>query len=163
MAAFTLLHVAISLIAIFAGFVVLFGFLNNKEWSRWTDLFLMATVLTSVTGFGFPATHITPAHALGFLSLLVLGVAIISRFLHHLMGGWRLAYIVNSVVALYLNVFVLIVQMFQKAPALRAIAPTQSEWPFVAAQLVTLVTFAILGSMAARRFHPQAVPLTAMA
>ena len=50
---FTKVHVVISLIGIFAGFVVAFGLLRAKRLDPWTTLFLITTVLTSVTGFFF--------------------------------------------------------------------------------------------------------------
>src|SRR2546422_7290377 len=122
---FTLVHVMISLVGIVSGFVVVFGLLAGKRLDRWTALFLTSTVATSVTGFGFPFDHLLPSHKVGILSLLVLAVAIIARFVFHLAAAWRGIYVVSAVVALYLNVFVLVVQLFEKVPALRAMAPTQ--------------------------------------
>ena len=127
---FTIVHVALSLVGIGSGFVVLFGLLTAKRFDGWTALFLASTVATSVTGFGFPFDHLLPSHVVGVISLLVLGVVMVARYALHLTGAWRWIYVVGAVLALYLNVFVLIVQAFQKVPALKSMAPTQSEPPF---------------------------------
>ncbi len=151
-ATYTLLHVVVSLIGIGSGLVVVFGLLKAKPLDGWTALFLVSTVLTSVTGFGFPFDHFLPSHKVGILSLVVLAVAILARYAFHLAGAWRWLYVVGAVVALYFNVFVLVVQAFEKAPALRALAPTQSEPPFLITQLIVLVLFVVLGIFAVKRF-----------
>lgn len=151
---YTLTHVVISLVGIFSGFVVLFGMLANRRLDGWTALFLTTTVLTSATGFFFPVTHIMPSHIVGIISLVVLGLAIYARYGRRLAGGWRRTYVVGAVMALYLNVFVGIVQAFLKIPALHALAPTQAETPFKLAQLVALVAFLALGVVASLRFRP---------
>jgi hypothetical protein len=110
-------------------------------------------VATSVTGFFFPFHHFTPAYAVGIISLLLLALAIYARYSRHLAGAWRRVYVITALIALYLNVFVLIVQAFAKLPALKALAPTQSEPPFLLAQLVVLVLFIVLTAVAAIRFH----------
>jgi ABC-type protease/lipase transport system fused ATPase/permease subunit len=110
-------------------------------------------VLTSATGFGFPISKLTPGLAIGGLSLFLLAVAIYACYARHLAGAWRRVFVVTSVIALYFNVLVLIVQSFQKVPALKSLAPTQSEPPFVGAQVVALVAFIILGTLAAIRFR----------
>lgn len=151
---FTLVHVVISLVGIASGFVVLVGLLAAKRLDGWTGLFLLTTVLTSVSGFGFPFDHLLPSHEVGIISLVVLAVAIAARYPLHLAGGWRWIYLVGAVMALYLNVFVLVVQAFEKVPALKAMAPTQSEPPFLVAQLVVLGLFIVLGFFAVKKFHP---------
>jgi K+-transporting ATPase A subunit len=151
---FTKVHVVISLIAIFAGIVVMFGLLTSKRLNGWTVLFLITTVLTSVTGFFFPFHGFTPAIGVGILSLVVLAIAIFTRFGRRLAGASRWIYVVTAMLALYLNVFVLIVQLFQKVPALKALAPTQAEPPFLIAQLGALVIFVVLTVLAAIRFRP---------
>ncbi len=161
--AFTLVHVLISLVAIAAGFVVMYGLVNGKRLDFWTGLFLLTTVLTSVTGFFFPASHFTPAHAFGFLSLALLSVAIFARYRRHLAGNWRSTYVITAVISLYLNVFVLVVQSFQKIPALAALAPTQSELPFLAAQLAVLAAFIAIGIAATIRFRHEITPHVALA
>lgn len=152
--AYTQLHVFISLIAIASGLVVMYGMLTRKRLDGLTSLFLATTVLTSVTGFGFPFMGVTPAIKLGIISLVVLGIAYLARYARHLAGGWRATYVVTAAMALYLNVFVLVVQSFEKVPALKAIAPTQKEAPFAVAQIAVLVLFIGLTILAVRRFHP---------
>ena len=149
---YTNVHVIISLLGIVSGFVVVFGFLTAKPFEKWASFFLATTTATSVTGFFFPFHGFTPAYAFGVLSLLVLGVAYYSRRTRRLAGPWRKVYVINAFVALYLNVFVLVVQLFLKVPALKAIAPTQSEPPFAIAQGVVLVAFLALGVAALSRF-----------
>jgi len=151
---FTQVHVVISLIAIVSGFVVAFGLLTAKRFDRWTALFLATTVATSVTGFFFPFHGVTPAIGVGIISLVLLAIAIFARYGRKLAGAWRWIYVVTAMTALYLNVFVLIVQLFQKLPALKALAPTQSEPPFLVAQLVALVLFVVLTIFAVIKFRP---------
>jgi hypothetical protein len=150
---FTLVHVVLSLIGIFAGLIVMFGLLAAKRLDGSTALFLASTVLTSVTGFLFPFHRFLPSHAVGILSLLVLAIAILARYTFHLAGAWRRTYVVTAMVALYLNVFVLVVQGFLKVPALKAMAPTQSEPPFKIAQLVVLALFIALTILASIKFR----------
>jgi hypothetical protein len=150
---FTLVHVVISLIGIGSGFVVLFGMLTGKRLDGWTGLFLLTTALTSVTGFFFPFTHLLPSHKVGIISMVVLAVAVLARYALHLAGVWRSIYVVTGVIALYLNVFVLVVQSFLKVPALHALAPTGSEPPFLVAQTVVLVIFIVLTIFAVKRFR----------
>ena len=138
LAAYTILHVVIGLIGIASGFVVMYCFLKGKPLNTWTAVFLVTTVLTSITGFGFPFTHLLPSHKVGIVSLIVLAVAIPARYVFHLAGPWRRTYVIGSTAALYFNVFVLVVQGFMKVPALHALAPTQTEAPFAVAQLLVL-------------------------
>jgi len=152
-ATFTLVHVLLSLIGIGAGLVVLFGWLAGKERRPWPALFLATTVATSVTGFGFPFDHLLPSHIVGIISLVVLAVVILARYAFHLAGGWRRAYLIGAVVALYLNCFVLVVQAFLKVNPLHAIAPTQAEPPFAIAQALVLLAFVVLGVRATKRFR----------
>src|SRR6267143_4812523 len=153
LSAFTLFHVVLSLVGILSGFVVLAGFLTAKRSDGWTALFLTTTVLTSVTGCLFPFHIFLPSHAVGIVSLLVLAVTIPALYVFHLAGPWRRTYAIGSVVALYLNVFVLIAQLFMKVPGLKALAPTQSEPPFAITQLGVLVVFIVLGIVATIRFR----------
>jgi hypothetical protein len=150
---FTLVHVVISLVGIASGLVVLAGMLAAKRLDRWTAIFLVTTVATSVTGFMFPFVHLLPSHAVGLLSLIVLAPVIFARYRRGMAGLWRPIYVIGSVLALYLNVFVLVVQSFLKVPALKAMAPTQSEPPFQIAQLVVLAIFVALGVAAVIRFR----------
>jgi hypothetical protein len=151
--AYTLIHVLISLVAIASGFVVLYGLLTGKPFRGWTSLFLATTVATSVTGFFFPFHGFTPAYAVGAISLVVLAVALVARYSFHMSGAWRWIYVVSSMLALYFNVFVLVAQAFQKVPALKALAPTQSEPPFLVTQLIVLALFFVLTIVAAIRFR----------
>jgi hypothetical protein len=152
MDAFTFVHVVLSLIGIATGIIVFLGFIADVDLPGMTAIFLLTTVLTSVTGFGFPFTRLLPSHIVGIISLVVLAVALYALYGARLSGAWRWIYVVTTSVALYLNVFVLIVQLFQKVPDLRALAPTQSEPPFLIAQGATLVAFVVLGYFAVRRF-----------
>lgn len=157
-ATFTTVHVVISLIGIATGLLVLAGMLSSNRLSLWTAVFLITTVLTSVTGFLFPSSGFTPAQGFGYLSLLLLAIALAALYVFHLTGAWRWIYVATAVTALYLNCFVLIVQMFQKLPTLNALAPNQSEPPFQIAQGLLLLAFIVLGVLAARRFHPESAP-----
>ena len=153
MTTLTFVHVALSLVGIASGFVVLFGLIAAKRLDGWTAVFLTTTVATSVTGFFFPYQGFTPAIGVGILSLVVLGLAIHARYIFHLAGAWRRIYVVTAVISQYLNVFVLVVQLFQKVPSLQAMAPTQSEPPFLVAQLIVLVLFVVLGIAGASKFR----------
>ncbi len=150
----------ISLIGIFCGLVVLFGLLSAKHLDGWTKWFLITTVLTSVTGFFFPFHGFTPAIGVGIISLLVLAVAIYARYPCQLAGHWRWIYVVTAVIALYFNVFVAVVQAFERVPALKVMAPTQTEPPFKLTQLVVLALFVVLGIVAAIRFRNEPIRTT---
>jgi hypothetical protein len=151
--AFTVLHTLISLIGIISGLIWLVAILRGRD-SAWTSLFLLTTVLTSVTGFMFHSTSFGPPQIVGVISLVVLAIAIAARYLGHLAGHWRWMYVVYAVIALYLNVFVGVAQSFDKIPALHALAPTATETPFKVAQLVVLVLFVWLGYRAVKSFRP---------
>ena len=153
---FTLIHVVLSLVGIFAGLVVAGGLVAGKRLDGWTGLFLATTVLTNVTGFGFPFVAFLPSHAVGVLSLVVLCAVILARYGKQLAGAWRRTYVIGAVVALYLNVFVLVNQLFRRLPALLVAAPTQKEPPFLATQLLVLALFVWLGRAAVRGFGPSA-------
>jgi len=153
---FTFVHVLLSLIGIAAGIIVVLGMLANKRLGALTSLFLWTTVLTSATGFLLPAAHLMPSHILGILSLIALIVAIVALYTKRLAGGWRRAYAITAVIALYFNVFVLIAQCFEKVPSLHVLAPTGTETPFKIAQGVNLLIFLVLGTAAARSFRSDA-------
>lgn len=156
LAAYTLLHVLISLVGIGSGLVVMYGFLTGKRLDGWTVVFLVTTGATSLSGFGFPFERLLPSHILGILSLLALGAAIPARYVYHLAGAWRGTYVIGSSVALYFNVFVLVAQLFLNVPALKALAPTGKEPPFLVAQVVVMAIFIVLTIAAAKRFHVEA-------
>jgi hypothetical protein len=148
------IHVAISLVGIASGFVVAGGMLGSKHLRGWAALFLATTTLTSLTGFPLPARQLTPGHILGVLSLIALALAIYALYSRKLAGKWRTTYVVTALVAQYFNFFVLVVQLFQKVPGLKALAPTQTEPPFAIVQGMVLVSFVVLGIFAVRRFRP---------
>jgi hypothetical protein len=143
--AFTAFHVVLSLVGIGSGVVAVYGLLKAKTPDGWTQAFLATTAATSLTGFLFPFHDVTPAQILGVLSLIALIIASLSIYRHHLQGIWRRTYAITAVMALYFNVFVLVVQLFRRVPALRAVAPTQSEPPFQIAQIALLLLFAAIG------------------
>jgi hypothetical protein len=159
MTPFTIIHVLLSLVGIVTGLVVLAGLLSAKRLDSWTIVFLASTLATSLTGFGFPFERLLPSHIVGAISLVVLAAAIYSRYVRLMEARWRSIYVVTAVVALYLNVFVLVVQLFLKVPALNALAPTQSEPPFAIAQTIVLLIFAALGVAAVKRFRMIAGPV----
>jgi hypothetical protein len=150
---FTLVHVLISLVGIVSGLLVVYGLIKGKRFDGGTAIFLATTVLTSLTGFLFPFTHLLASHIVGIISLVVLAVAIVVRYPLHLAGSGRWVYVVSAVVALYLNVFVLVVQSFLKIPPVHALAPTQKEPPFLVVQLIVLAIFIVLGIFAVKGFR----------
>ena len=151
---YTAIHVAISLLGIASGIVMLLRWVMGRNYEKWTTLFLVTTIATSLTGFGFPVAHIMPSHIVGIISLVMLAIAVAARYKVRNPGPWRWLFVVTSTVALYLNCFVLVVQSFEKAPALHVLAPTQKEPPFVIAQVILLGIFIVLGVLAVRKYHP---------
>jgi len=151
---FTVVHVLISLLGIVSGLVVMYGLLTANRLERWTTLFLVSTAATNITGFLFPFKGVRPGIVIGVLSLILLAVAVIGRYALNLNGAWRPIYIVAASVALYFNVFVFVVQSFEKIPQLRSLAPTQKEPPFEVAQLLVLLIFVIVTGFALKRFRP---------
>lgn len=153
LATFTIVHVLISLIAIASGFVVIFGLLRAKRMDGLTALFVTTTALTSITGFMFPFEKVTPGIILGIVSLAVLAITIPARYSFHLAAGWRSVYTIGATLALYLNFLVLIVQSFEKVSVLHELAPNGSEPPFVVTQVVVMLGFIALGTLATIRFR----------
>ena len=147
----TLVHTAISVIGICSGLGVLALMLEGRDNPGWTRVFLVTTVLTSATGFLFPFTHLLPSHVVGVVSLVVLAVVLYARYARAEQGRWAQVFVIGSVLALWLNVFVLVAQLFAKVPALHDLAPTQSEPPFGITQLAVLAVFVVLGFKATRR------------
>ena len=152
---YTIVHTLVSLVAIFTGFVVLFGLLAGNRLDAWTKWFLITAVATTVTGFFFPFHDLTPAIKLGIISTVLLAITIYARYPKALAGAWRRIYVVGAVISLYFNVFVLIVQSFEKIPALHAMAPTQTEQPFKLTQLIALALFILLTIISVIRFRPE--------
>ena len=152
---YTVIHTLISLVAIFAGLVVLFAMLSGHRANGWTKWFLIAAVATTLTGFFFPFRAVTPAIILGIITVPVLVITIFARYSRRLAGPWRSIYVIGPVITLYFNLFVLVVQLFEKVPALHAAAPTQTESPFKFTQLTVLLVSILLGIIAVIRFHPE--------
>ena len=152
---YTVIHTLISLIAIFTGLIVVFGMIGGKRLDGWTKWFLITAVLTTATGFFFPFHGFTPAIGLGIISLPFLALTIFARCSKQLAGAWRWIYVIGAVICLYFNLFVLVVQSFEKVPALHAIAPTQTESPFKLTQLAVLIVSILLGIVAVVRFRPE--------
>ena len=158
LANFTMVHVIISLIGIVSGIIVMFGMLGSSRMPGLTAIFLLSTILTSATGFGFPFTQLLPSHMVGILSLVLLAIACIALYAMRLAGPWRWIYVVTALISLYLNVFVAVIQAFLKIPALHALAPSvpPSEPPFAVIQGLVLLFFVIVIIGAWRRFRPAA-------
>jgi hypothetical protein len=156
LSAFTTLHVVISLIAILAGLIVMFGMLGSNPMPGLTAIFLLFTILTSATGFLFPFNGVTPGDVVGALSLVLLAIACIALYGMKLHGGWRWIYVVTALISLYLNVFVLVIQSFLKIPALTALAPGNPPTGpvFAVVQGIVLVFFVVMIIGAVRRFRP---------
>jgi hypothetical protein len=154
---YTLVHVAISLAGIGSGLVVMFGLLTGRDFNGWTSLFLLTTIATSVTGFGFPFVRFLPSHAVAILSLVLLTFALLSLYRFRLAGAWRWIYVITAVLALYFNMFVGVVQAFEKIGFLKAIAPTQSEPAFLFTQALLLGLFVLMAILAVMRFPGDAV------
>jgi hypothetical protein len=156
LSAFTTLHVVISLIAIVAGLVVMFGMLSSTPPGALTAVFLIFTILTSVTGFMFPFNGVTPAILVGILSIILLAIACVALYSMKLAGAWRWIYVLTALISLYLNVFVLVIQSFLKIPALHEIAPGNPPAgpAFAVVQGIVLIFFVVMIIQAWRRFHP---------
>jgi hypothetical protein len=149
-ATFTQVHVIISLIGIGSGLLVAYGLLKGKGFAGATAIFLLTTVLTSVTGFAFPNEHVTPGIIVGIISMVLLTIAIAARHLFHLGGIWRSLYVITAMMALYLNCFVLVVQLFEKVPSLKTLG---LQPPFLAAQVPVLILFLVLTIVAVKNFR----------
>jgi len=153
-ATFTVVHVVISLIGILSGFVMLARMLGGRGLDIWNTVFLLTTIATSVSGFLFHFTSFGPPEIVGVISLLALAAAVASLYAFDLAGIWRGIYAGAAIFALYLNVFVAVVQTFQKIGFFKHLAPTQTEPPFLIAQFVVLAGFVVMGILAVRRFRP---------
>ena len=150
---FTLIHVLLSVVGILSGAVVAGGLAGGRHLERWAVLFLVTTIATSATGFGFPFVTFLPSHAVGIISLVVLPVVIVAHYVKRFAGPWRRIYAGGVVLATYLNVFVLVVQLFTKTPPLAQLSPTQQEAPFAVTQALVLALFVWLGWAALRGFR----------
>src|SRR5450631_3308618 len=156
---FTTVHVIISLIGIVSGIIVMFGMLSSNRTPGMTAIFLLFTILTSATGFLIPpllSDKLLPSHIIGILSLVLLAIACIALYAMKLAGAWRWIYALTALLALYFNVFVLVIQSFLKIPALTAVAPGNppSGPVFAVVQGIVLVFFVLMIIGAIRRFRP---------
>ena len=156
-AAFTTLHVIISLLGIATGVVAVLAMCKGRRVPTWTALFLTTTVLTSATGFLFHSASFGPPHIIGVISLVLLATAMVARYVNHLAGAARWIYIATAILALYLNVFVGVIQAFQKIPSLHALAPTQKEAPFIVAQLLVLGFFVVVTLVSLKQFPARTI------
>jgi hypothetical protein len=147
-------HVAISLVGILSGLVMVYGLLLGRNFRTAIAVFLVTTILTSLTGFPLPPFGFDPPRAVGVLSLILLIGAVAAYYGFRLAGAWRRIFVACAVAALYFNVFVLVAQGFMKVPALHALAPTGSEPPFAIVQGIVLLIFIALGIAAALKFRP---------
>lgn len=149
-------HVAVSLIGIATGVVAMSVLATGRWLVGWQAAFLITTALTSITGFLFPISGVTPAVLFGAISIAALAVTAATwPFRTRRAAG--IAYAVAAMLALYLNLFVLIVQSFQKVPALQPLAPTRSEPPFLIVQAVLLIATVIIGAFTVRATRSLAV------
>jgi hypothetical protein len=152
LAVFTLVHVVISLVAIAAGFVVMGGMLSGKHLPFCTAVFLVTTIATNATGFGFPFVRFLPAHGIAIVSLVLLAVAVYALYVRKLAGKWKTIYVATALASLYFNVLVLVVQTFLKFPVIQSLAPNQNEPPFVVTQGVIAVVFVAVAIAANRKY-----------
>ncbi len=153
MTPFTFFHVVISLVAILSGLMIVFGMMSGKRLNGWTALFLLMALATDITGFMFPYHGFTPGIGVGIVSMLVLAIALFARYSRHMAGGWRMIYAITTLIAVYLNIFVLVAQLFEHVPSLHALAPTGSEPPFLIGQVIVMVIFIALGIAAVKGFR----------
>jgi len=151
---YTLLHTVLSLLGIVAGLVVAGALASGTRLDRWAAVFVVTTVLANASGFGFPFVKLLPSHIVGAVSLMVLAAVIVADYVKHLAGAWRATYAVGVVLATYLNVFVLVAQLFKRIPVLFLLAPTQSEPPFALTQALVVLLFVWLGVAAVRGARP---------
>lgn len=161
MTTFTFVHVVISLVGIFSGLIVVFGLIAGRGLDRMTGLFLVTTIATSVTGFMFPYHGFTPGIGVGIVSLVVLAIAVFARYRRQLVDAWRRTYVISATIALYLNVFVLVAQLFEKVPSLHALAPKGSEPPFAITQVIVMAVFVVLGIFAVKGFRDRTIRVIA--
>jgi hypothetical protein len=156
LATFTLVHVVISLIAIVAGLIVMYGLLVSNRTPGLTGVFLLFTILTNATGFPFPFEGFKPSYAIAILSLVLLAIACIALYGMKLAGAWRWIYLVTAMLSLYFNVLVLVIQSFLKIPALTALAPGNPPTGpvFAAVQGIVLLFFIFVIVRLVRRYRP---------
>jgi hypothetical protein len=145
LAAFTELHVVISLIGIVAGIAFFVALIGGRWLSAVCAVFLAFTILTSVTGFLFPPKPPGPPFIFGVVSLALLAGSLLALYGRRLAGAWRLVFVLTALVAQWLNMVVLVVQSYQKLPALHALAPTGGEPAVLVTQGVVLLAVLYTG------------------
>jgi len=153
--AFTWFHTILSLVALVAGAAVIVRLIGNRGPDLWTAVFVLAMIATDVTGFTFPFSKFLPSHYTGMLSLVLLALALLGQYVFGFAGAWRWIYAVTMGIAIYLNFFVFVTQLFLKVPALHALAPhapDNPEPPFAIAHGVLLVIFVWLIWKSVRNF-----------
>ena len=153
-------HTLLSLVAILAGIFVMSMLVKNRRPDVWTLTFLVTMIATDVTGFLLPAPKFPlPSHIFGIISLVFLALALLAHYVFHFTGAWRWIYAASMGIAVYLNFFVLVTQLFLKVPALHALAPNapdNPEPPFLIVQVIVLAIFVWLIWKAVKNFRPTA-------
>jgi hypothetical protein len=153
-------HTILSLIAIGTGACVILAMSKGRSPGWCTLAFLITMIATDVTGFLLPAPKFPlPSHITGILSLAVIAIALLAHYAFHFAGAWRAVYAIAMGIAIYLNFFVLVTQLFLKIGFLHALAPNapdNPEPPFLIAQAIVLAVFAWLIWKSVRNFRPGA-------
>jgi hypothetical protein len=147
-------HVLLSLAGMLAGIALMRDLLQSRTSPAVLAAFFVTMGLTDLTGFPLAPFGFDPPRAVGLISLVMLIAAAAGLYAFKLSGFWRLVFVGCAVATFYLDVFVGIVQAFQKIPFLTALAPTQSEPPFIVVQAFALLAFLVAGTLAAMRFKP---------
>ena len=150
-------HTILSLIAIVSGACVMIALVKNRRPGMCTLLFLVTMIATNVTGFLLPAPKLLPSHITGIISMVFLVLVLLAHYAFHLAGAWRWIYAAGMGIAVYLNFFVLVTQLFLKVPALHALAPNapdNPEPPFLIAQVIVLAIFVWLIWKSVTNFRP---------
>jgi hypothetical protein len=141
------------LVAIGAGTKVLFGLLAGQLIEKWAVLFLRCTLAASVIGLFFSLDDFGLVQRCSMLAVYVSGVAILAWRRFHLSGVWHSIFALTITTVLYLNVIVAIDQVFEQMFRFTKLAPAQFELTSRATQCVVMVLFAVIGIVAAKRFH----------
>ena len=152
----TLLHALVSLVGLLTGLVVLLALVAGRNPEDWASWFLSTTLLATVTGFFFRHEQVTLSELIGIVSLAALVLGIYALYGRGLAGSWRGIYVVAATLVLYLNVFILVVQAFEKISVLHAIAPgiPPTGSTFIMTQLAVLAVFLLAGWRAYLAFKP---------
>jgi hypothetical protein len=150
-------HTALCLIALVSGLVLAGTMTAGRRLEGWTVAYFATAVAANATGFGL-SRGFGIVEWLGSAIAVALLVAILARYWFGLAGRWRLVFAVATVASVYGLVFFTIGEAFIRVPALRPLAPTLTEPPFVIAQLAALVVFAGLAIAAALNFRDDAKP-----